>query len=188
MGSHTKVIKTNYALMTVDPPSQAAAAPLAALIKYQPVAVVVWYKNVAVSPTFVVAIVIYAPPVAAGVRVDVPVLTEVMNLNCPTAPAAKDTLSAVETPTLVIAAVKEKAVAVVTASTLEKARGAGMDMKTVLTVTFWLEGFELGLSTTWNRSVDARAVFSVNAVIFLSAILFPFGYVLGLSTVKVKLR
>ena len=61
-----------------------------------------------------------------------------------------------------------------------------MDMKTVLTVTFWLEGFELGLSTTWNKSVDARAVFSVNAVIFLSAILFPFGYVLGLSTVKVN--
>ena len=80
------------------------------------------------------------------------------------------------------------AVVVVVASTLEKASGAGMDMKTVLTATFWFEGFELGLSTTWNRSVDARAVFSVNAVIFLSAILFPLGYVMGLITVKVKIR
>jgi len=55
---------------------------------------------------------------------------------------------------------------------LEKARGAGIDIKTVLTVTFWFEGFELGLSTMWNRSVDARAEFSVRAVIFLSAIFF----------------
>ena len=76
--------------MTVEPPSQAAAAPLAALIKYQPVAVVVWYKKVAVSPMFVVASVIYAPPVAAGVSVAVPAATEVMNLNCPTVPAAND--------------------------------------------------------------------------------------------------
>ena len=174
--------------MTVEPPSQAAAAPLAALIKYQPVAVVVWYKKVAVSPAFVVAIVIYAPPVATGVRVAVPAATEVMNLNCPTVPAANDVAIAVETPTLEIATVKLKAVVVVVASMLEKASGAGMDMKTVLTATFWFEGFELGLSTTWNKSVDARAVFSVNAVIFLSAILFPLGYVMGLITVKVKIR
>jgi len=111
-----------------------------------------------------------------------------MNLNCPTVPAANDVAIAVETPTLEIATVKLKAVVVVVASMLEKARGAGMDMKTVLTATFWFEGFELGLSTTWNKSVDARAVFSVNAVIFLSAILFPLGYVMGLITVKVEIR
>ena len=109
-------------------------------------------------------------------------------MNCPTAPAANDVAIAVETPTLEIATVKLNAVVVVVASTLEKASGAGMDMKTELTVTFWFEGFELGLSTTWNKSVDARAVFSVNAVIFLSAILFPLGYVAGLATVKVKIR
>jgi hypothetical protein len=45
-------------------------------------------------------------------------------------------------------------------------------MKTELTVTFWFEGFELGLSTMWNRSADAKAEFSVRAVIFLSAIFF----------------
>jgi hypothetical protein len=159
-------------LIIVEPPSAAAAAPLAALIKYQPVAVVVWYKKVAVSPTFVVAIVINAPPVAAGVRVVVPAVTEVINLNCPTVPAANEVAIAVEVPTLEIATVKLKAVAVDVASTLENASGAGIDMKTELTVIFWFEGFDAGLSTTWNRSADAKAEFSVRAVIFLSAILF----------------
>jgi len=41
-----------------------------------------------------------------------------------------------ETPTLDIATVKLKAVVVVTASTLENASGAGIDIKTELTVTF----------------------------------------------------
>ena len=121
----------------------------------------------------VVVKVMKAPPVAAGTTLVIVATPDVQNFICPTAPAANVQMIVPVPAREVIASVNDIAPAVVIAAILENASGAGIDMKTELTVTFWFEGFELGLSTTWNKSVDARAVFSVKAVIFLSAILFP---------------
>ena len=46
----------------------------------------------------------------------------------------------------VIASVNDIAPAEVIAAILENASGAGIDMKTELTVIFWFEGFDAGLS------------------------------------------
>jgi hypothetical protein len=113
-----------------------------------------------------------APAVAAGTTLVIVATPDVQNLNCPTAPAANVQMIVPVPAREVIASVNTIAPAAVIAAILENASGAGIDMKTELTVTFWFEGFELGLSTMWNRSADAKAEFSVRAVIFLSAIFF----------------